>query len=57
MLEVKVQAENTKKSTSWSREMFSASEKRKLNVDFNFVAKWTTCTTVILYAEYKSERG
>ena len=30
---------------------------RKLNVDFDFVAKWTTCTTEILYAEVKSERG
>ena len=37
--------------------MFSASEKGKLNVDFNFVAKQTTCTTEILYAEVKSERG
>ena len=39
-LEVKAQAENTKKSTSWSlRKVEKLCEEKKLNVGLNFVAK------------------
>ena len=58
-LEVKGQAENTKRATSWGIKKFEKwCEKRTLKVDFNCVTRVVLNELLQkLYAEVKSEKG